>query len=325
MLCKTAAYRNKLIDQYWDYQQNHYPQVEKYFDGPRSAYRWPRPPVFQKNQADNNVITKPEAPEREVAKIMNLISPGERHKWFRSMSSSQALAQSLFGNLAIYDQMEWLGEITDDDGDPLFGTERLSPENFSMEYRINHLGERRSTSLDGYFSGSYQIAIECKFTEKEVGACSRPTLRRSASNYETELCDGSFTIQRARRERCSLTEIGARYWQYVPQIFNWSNDVDLNPCPLNKNYQLVRNILAINVQPNGKPTTNQGHAILIYDNRNPAFQKGGDGFTAYSEVKLALLEPKMLRKCSWQHILQEARKRNVLPWLTEQLAEKYAL
>jgi hypothetical protein len=56
-------------------------------------------------------------------------------------------------------------------------------------------------------------------------------------------------------------------------------------------------------------------AVPIYDERNPAFQDGGLGLIAYIETKEALQEPTMLRKCSWQRIVQHLRKIDVLPGL----------
>ncbi len=99
----------------------------------------------------------------------------------------------------------------------------------------------------------------------------------------------------------------------------------MDPCPLNKNYQLVRNILAVGVKPGGSVSLTDGHVILIYDRRNPAFLEDGNGQIAYLEVQKALLEPTMLRKCSWQSITQHMRENNILTWLTENLAIKYGL
>lgn len=44
---------------------------------------------------------------------------------------------------------------------------------------------------------------------------------------------------------------------------------------------------------------------------------------AYIETQEALREPMMLRKCSWQRIVQYLRDHNILSWLTENLALKY--
>ena len=194
-----------------------------------------------------------------------------------------------------------------------------------MEFKIDYLGEPRRTSLDGYIGGNYRVAIECKFTETEVGTCSRPCLTPAASNYEGEHCNGTYVKQRARKERCSLTEVGVLYWRFISQLFHWNSDQDLIPCPLAANYQLVRNILAIGISPNGEVSLTNGHVILIYDERNPAFQRGGEGFIAFMETQQALREPTMLRKCSWHRITQYMRNKGMLSWLTEQLVLKYGL
>jgi hypothetical protein len=316
-----SEYRTKLIQRFWDYSktqgylQNHL--LDKRGATPQ------RPPVLTKDNAWRNILINPELDPSEQDRLLSLISEGERHKWFRSMNSSQALAQSVLGNLAIYNQLDCLSEIKTDEGLPLLEKVDLSHVNFSMEHKINFLGEPHPTSLDGYISGDYQIAIECKFTEPEVGSCSRPRLEKTVSNYEREYCDGSYSIQRTRVERCSLTEIGVLYWRYVPILFRWTNDIDQRPCPLKKNYQLVRNILAIGVNADKKVSQNDGHVILIYDDRNPAFQKKGAGLLAYEETRDALHKPEMLRKCSWQHIVGKMRDDNILPWLTKELSMKY--
>jgi hypothetical protein len=114
------------------------------------------------------------------------------------------------------------------------------------------------------------------------------------------------------------------YWKYIPELFKWGDTDDLTPCPLNKNYQLVRNILAACVRSNGIASTN-GHVVLIYDERNPSFQEGGDGFKSFTETREALKNPSLLRKCSWQRITNHLRSNRILPWLTDQLKQKYGL
>lgn len=315
----TLDYKADLNQRYWEYQKTEFPIFERPYaqDG--------RPPVFIARESWRNIIINPAASEKEVDKLLALVPEGEKHKWYRSMNSSQALAQSVLGNLAIYNSLHILSELKDDEGLDLFGNAQISSENFEMEYKVKYLGEPRSTSLDGYISGNYRIAIECKFTEAEVGTCSRPGLKPTASNFDKEHCSGTYSIQRARKERCSLTEIGVLYWRYLPKLFNWKNDSDLHPCPLNKNYQLVRNILAVGVKPDGSVSSNGGHVLLIYDERNPAFQHYGVGLIAFMETKEALKEPMMLRKCSWQRIVQHIREKDVFSWLTENLALKYGL
>jgi len=320
-LVPISNYKADLVQRYWDYQQSHFPDWEKFFECPRALDN--RPPVFLRKEAWRNLIINPGASQSEIKCLLSLIPEPYRHKWFRSMNSSQALAQSILGNLTINRSLECLEELKDDDGHALLGKAQVSADSFSMEKKIEHLGEPRSTSLDGYFAGRYQIAIECKFTETEVGNCSRPRLEPSASNYKTEFCDGTYTLQIPRKERCSLTKIGVLYWKFIPEIFVWDSDKDIKPCPLNKNYQLVRNILAVGVKLDGTTSIFDSHAVLIYDERNPSFQPGGNGYTAFTETRQALKEPNMLRKCSWQRIIQHMRISNVLPWLTEELRLKY--
>lgn len=316
-------YKADLNRRYWEYQQSQFSTGQSFFERP--YVQDGRPPVFSRHEAWRNVIINPVAGQQETHRLLALIPEGERHKWFGSMNSSQALAQSVLGNLATYDSLQYLSQLKDDAGIPLFGKAQISSANFKMEHKIDYLSEPRRTSLDGYISGDYRIAIECKFTEPEVGTCSRPRLEPTVSNYKSEHCNGTYSMQRARRERCSLTEIGVLYWRYVPHLLKWKNDSDSNPCPLNKNYQLVRNILAAGVKPDGTVSVNNGHVILIYDERNPAFQQGGNGLIAYTETRTELQEPTMLRKCSWQRIVQHIREKNILSWLTESLALKYGL
>lgn len=314
-------YKADLLQRYWKYHETQFANKQALFD-PR--YIKPAsPPVFTRCQAWRNVIINPNANLKEIDQLLDLVPDGERHKWFRSMNSSQALAQSVLGNLAINDSLHYLSEIKDDEGMDLFGKAQISSDNFAMEYKVNYLGEphSRSTSLDGYVSGDYRIAIECKFIETEVGPCSHA---KSTSKNPKPPCDGTYSMQ-GGKERCLLTERKRKYWQYVPQLFEWKSDSDLFPCPLNKNYQLVRNVLAVGVKPDGTVSANNGHVILIYDERNPAFLEGGDGLIAYEETRIALRKPTMLRKCSWQRIVQYLREQNILPWLTENLALKYGI
>lgn len=312
-----------MVHRYWTYQRAFFPNIEDYFERPFTSDR--RPPVFRKQKEWANVIVSPEAGQDEINKLRGLLPETERHKWFRSMNSSQALAQSILGNLAIYGHLGHLTELTDDAGMPLLGEVQVSLENFFMEYKVDYLGEPRRTNLDCFISGKYRVAIECKFTETEVGSCSRPRLTLSNSNYAADFCDGNYMEQMERKEKCSLMSIGVLYWKYVPELLRWRNDIDLKPCPLNKNYQLVRNVLAVCVQRDGSASSESGHVVLIYDERNPAFQMGGDGFIAIKETQQALKEKSLLRKCSWQRIVMHLRKKQILPWLLEQLELKYGL
>jgi hypothetical protein len=229
---QVIAYKTELNQRYWEYQAAHFPVWEKFFDRPKA--QGIRPPVFRKEDAWRNVIVSPNATSQEIKRLLAFVPVGERHKWFRSMNSSQALAQSVFGNLAVYGFLHHLTELQSDEGEPLFNGAQVSSDNFEMEFKVNYLGEPRSTSLDGYISGNYRIAIECKFTEMEFGTCSRPRLTSKDSKYELEYCNGNYSRQATRQERCPLNSIGVLYWRYIEFLFKWQSDKDLFPCPLNK-------------------------------------------------------------------------------------------
>jgi hypothetical protein len=88
---------------------------------------------------------------------------------------------------------------------------------------------------------------------------------------------------------------------------------------------LVRNIVAICARPGETQPSSNGHTVLVYDERNPAFQEGSKGLVAFETTRQALIEPKMLRKCSWQQIMGALRKKRDLAWLTDELKAKYDL
>jgi hypothetical protein len=177
---EITDYKADLNRRYWEYQKSRFPAWGKYFDCPYSPDE--RPPVFLTGDAWRNVIINPKATDSDKDRLLALVLKPYRHKWFRSMNSSQALAQSVLGNLAVYDLFHRLAELECDEGESLLGKAKVSSDNFAMEYEVKHLGEPRPTSLDGYFFNGYRVAIECKFTEFEVGTCSRPRLSPKASN-----------------------------------------------------------------------------------------------------------------------------------------------
>jgi hypothetical protein len=191
----------------------------------------------------------------------------------------------------------------------------------TLEQPVNWLGEPRPTSIDVYLkSPQYRIAVECKLSESVFGACSRPRLPRDNPSY----CDGTYTVQHGRRTRCALTEIGVQYWQHAPAVFNWNPDIDHSPCPLAWTYQLVRNVLAATVRKD-RIETASGHALIIYDERNPAFWPGGDARSAYDAVCKALRHPGLLRTVSWQRVIDQLSAVGDLRWLVDGLEAKYGL
>jgi len=121
-------YKTDLNQRQWEYQKS--PQFSL-FERPYAQDG--RPPVFVRNESWRNVIINPMASQQEIDRLLALVPEGEKHKWFGSMNSSQALAQSVLGNLFIHDSLHYLSELKDDEGMDLFGKAQISSDNFEME------------------------------------------------------------------------------------------------------------------------------------------------------------------------------------------------
>ena len=311
-------YLKTLVQRFWDYSQS---EMTPMLESSQRDIR--RPPVFRKEHAAQNILFPPHANDDHRVVIESTLPVKERHRWFRSMKSSQAVAQSVFGNLIASGNLGLLHGLESDEGLSAF-CEDIGTANSQLEYAVRHLGEPRPTSVDLWVEGSRRIAVECKLTEQDFGTCSRPRLTKSRDqNYDRDYCNGSYTQQMSRQSRCSLSEIGVRYWDYIPALFNWNFDEDLNSCPLRMTYQLVRNVLAAAVTPDGRIEKSNAHALIIYDARNPSFKPGGVGDTQWKAVKSALKRPELLRSCSWQTLVEHISRSGEQTWLVEQLKMKY--
>ena len=314
-------YLSAVVHRFWDYAEREFGDRPELFD--RSERSPNRSPVFVGGAAEHNLLYPPSAEPNVRQAIVASVPTSERHRHFASMRSSQALAQSVFGSLAALGKAGALAGLTADDGLPTV----RSGVTVRMEYLVEHLGEPRSTSVDVWLDdGEQRVAVECKFTEREFGRCSRPTLRPGRNaNYERDHCDGTYTRQRGRRARCSLTERGVRYWQYLPGLFDWSADRNMTPCPLDGTYQLARNVLATCVRPDGMVDADGGHALVIYDDRNPCFLPGGEAARQWQAATAALVKRPLLRRCSWQRLVARLADDSDLAWLVNDLAAKYGI
>jgi len=315
-----GEYREQMVRRFWNYTGEAFGNPSEYIEKHPSDKR---PPVFMKDAAWRNVLVRPGASQEEIAGVLSAILEKDRHRWFRSMTSSQALAATVFGNLKHYGITNLLEGLCCEQGIPIFAERDLSPLCFRMEYEVQYLGEPRPTSIDVLLDGTNPLVIECKLTEPEVGPCSRPRLAESDSAYEEQYCDGDYRVQRGRSERCPLTERGVLYWRLLPDLFNLDPARDYSPCPLRLGYQLIRNVLAAARHDGAQQGSARPCAILLYDERNPEFQAGGTAAKAFDEVSSFLKNKEMLRKCTWQMLIAHLRKKGIMPWLSEGLERKY--
>ena len=312
-----AGYERDLRQCLWTWADRHHHSDE--LDG---GGRNDRPPVLNSESASKTVLV-PSDPNR-ARSILAALPKIERHRWFRSLKSSQALAQSVFGAVAAFDRLNLLDDVVAECGRLAF-LERTSGASLVLEHRVRTLGEPRSTSVDVLLGGtSRRVAIECKFGEREYGTCSRPKLRSGDSTYPEQHCDGNYRVQRQRNERCALTEIGVRYWTYLPDLFEWEAGGDLIPCPLSPVYQLARNALAATVTGAGIDQES-GHVLTVYDVRNPEFAAGGKARRQYDSATAACRIPGLFRRVSWQRVAGALAVAPEFAYLVAGLEAKYGI
>ena len=278
-----------------------------------------RPPVFARSLASNNVLVP--ADRRKADDICAAIPTGKRHRWFRSMRSSQALAQSVFGAIRAFDRLDLLKDVIAECGRPAFFYDRRNWV-MSFEYEVVGLNEPSPTEVDVLLSRpDQQVAIECKFLENEFGTCSR-----TDNSYPPEKhCDGNYSFQNGRRHRCALTEIGIRYWEHLPRLFNWSSGRDHEPCPFGATFQLARNALAATMTIERDPIPAKRHVLAVYDARNPAFRQGGKADSQWQHAVGACLHQGLFRRLTWQRLLASVANAPELDYLIDGLREKYGL
>jgi|GEM_PF-498013 len=313
-----TAYTGALVDRLWRYRRRRFSGRDELFD--RSGRSRLRPPVFGREYADSNLILDPSAgPERNAA-VVGAIPVTARHRWFRGMKSSQALTQSVFANLSEHGKLGLLAGLETPEGEPAFFELPPATSTFTLERQVRHLGEPTSTSVDVMIEGAHRVGVECKFTEWEVGSCSRPTMEDDDPRY----CDGGYHHQTSRVERCQLTSIGVRYWEHIPRLFEWSAREDHQPCPVRFTFQLVRNVLAACVSPDGA-VDRESHCLLVYDERNPAFQIGGAALRAWEQVREGLRAKQCARRVSWQSIMSRVAADPEMQWLASEIEQKYGI
>lgn len=282
-----------------------------------------RPPVLAKRYVSDNVLAPHDISKAHA--IRNAVPEDQRHQWFRSLKSSQALSQSVFGAIGAFNRLDLLQNVPAECGRSAF-IEDIDDAELGFEYEVRSLGEPRPTNVDVLLSApENRVAIECKFTEPDFGTCSRPKLRPGASTYNEQYCDGNYRHQRGRLHRCALTEIGVRYWDYLPRLFNWEASIDHVPCPFRDTYQLARNALAAVITADGTLDLAMGHVLVIYDARNPEFRDDGKAERQWRLATASCRVPGLLRRLSWQRLLRTLTSVPELTYLIDCAGMKYGL
>lgn len=311
------SYEKALLDTLWTWaDQRHRGELD-------GGKRQGRPPVLANEFALNNILVPSD--KSRADDIRDTLSWKQRHWLFRSLKSSQALTQSVFGAIRAFNRLDLLQNVSAECGRPAF-FDNHQGWTLDFEHEVRCLKEPSPTSIDVLLSrpnGHGRVAVECKFTERDFGTCSRTNRKRYPDL--NQYCDGSYRVQGGRINRCALTEVGVRYWDHLPSLFDWPADRDHDPCPFGDVYQLTRNALAAALTPTGQLDSTGGHALVVYDARNPNFQAGGKAEEQWDLAVTACRVPRLLRRLSWQRLLAAIAPASKLAYLVDGLREKYGL
>jgi len=68
-----------------------------------------------------------------------------------------------------------------------------------------------------------------------------------------------------------------------------------------------------------------GHALILYDQRNPTMASGGNGDGQWRDASEAIKAPGALRRLSWQAFVAQWPNDRALNWLKEELDAKYGI
>lgn len=295
-MARSAAtyndYRPQMRRRFIAYRRVHYPLEHELFD-PRREY------VFKPEYDFCNLF------EMTLDK---LLARDRRHRWFRSMASSQALAVSVFGTMLKRGDLLLLADMPDENGQPLLLDSVLAGEP-CFDYQVTTLNEPTPTSVDLFLPGrNGHVAIECKLMEREVGPCSRVP----------KFCDGDYVPG-----ECWLTQRGVAYWKHIPKLFIWDAHRPQHPCPIRRPYQLVRTLLAAAIdeqgQVYGRPT-----GLLVYEANNPFFADGQEA-DLFHKVQAVVKQPTTLKRISWQTIARALETQGRYRDLLDYLEEKYGI
>lgn len=242
--------------------------------------------VFLREQEDLNLLNPT---------LASFIPRHNRHKWFRSMLSSQALAVSALGTMAQRRELPLLSELQCDDS-LMLAPEKLDFHLKAFEFTPKWLemGKRKS-QIDAYAeSPRWRLAIECKLTEPDVGHCQMSKDGEPQTAYD-ELPGYKFCNR--------VMYNGAAYWRYWPEISHLPlPEACADDCPMHRTYQLARNVICAGIDQETGGFDGRGTALLLYDERNPSFQVNGDGLRSYETLKKALKDTSMLRSATWQSL-----------------------
>ena len=163
------TYQDRLRLGFWRYRDERFAGADDLFD-PRYQPGGTQPPVFKTEHAHRNVLVRPDAGQDEIDAVWSAIPDGAHHKWFRSMTSSQALAQSVFANLKYHNKLGLLADLRGEDDLPPFPSGVVRPRyswdapQLELEYQRRLPGgatsDERGRDVRRRLSGGGRMQVE---------------------------------------------------------------------------------------------------------------------------------------------------------------------
>lgn len=170
---------------------------------------------------------------------------GDRYDTFK-VQSSQALAIDVFGTLHCSESRDTvLDAMASHLSLPTGGPWELALEWHDPD---NLLQEKQPTWVDAVARSPHALMFfECKFTESDGGSCSQTQPLRQGRRKGIRQCNGRYMWQvnpaNNQEARCALTAKGIRYWDIVPQVFDYDADASYFECPFaGPWFQWMRNL-----------------------------------------------------------------------------------
>jgi len=171
----------------------------------------------------------------------------------------------------------------------------------------NRLNEPRRTQVDVKAQGQKNlILMECKFTEQDGGTCSQVKPFRKGVGKGKRQCDGAYRVQinsvNGQMGSCALTVKGIRYWDLIPEVFNFDRHQEYEECPFKGGwFQWMRNLVLC--QELARQGLQPKVAIVYVDSPSMPFKRkmvGGE----LDKFLWTLKNKALLNTLSYQRILE---------------------
>lgn len=235
------------------------------------------------------------------------------HKGAASPHSSQALAVSVFGTLAVHPLQN---DLIDETLGLVFGWNDAGVDwRVDLEWTLasSLLGERTPTAVDVLLHSKRQaVLLECKFTEPGGGPCSQPKPLSSGRHKGLIQCDGNYREQvnpiNNKAARCALSAKGIRYWQFIPAYFDLDSGRDYEPCPFaGPAYQYMRNVIAAGQWARRKKMDRVAFALIYAaGNSYPVSNEAADTQSEWAKFVASLRSDSsvVVQAISYQRLLE---------------------